>query len=94
MHIDFGEINGTSFFLFVDSFSRWLEIYVINDMQASILLKCLQNIFARYGIAETLVSDNGLNLIASELEDWLFKLAAIILHVLNTIHRAMAWQSV
>ena len=58
--------------VFVDAYSRWPEIYVTEGMQTSTLLKCLRNIFARYGIAETLVSDNGPSLVASDVEDWLF----------------------
>lgn len=36
------------------------------------LINCFRNLFARFGRPETLVTDNGPNLIAKRLEQWLF----------------------
>ena len=68
VHIDFGEVNGQTFLVFVDAFSRWPEIYITKDMKEETLRNSLRNIFSRFGIPETLVSDNGPSLIAKDLE--------------------------
>ena len=72
VHIDFGEINGKPFLVLVDSFTKWPEIFATPDMTELTLINTLRNVFARFGIPETLVSDNGPSLIAKGLEQWLF----------------------
>ena len=72
VHIDFGEINGKPFLVLVDAFTKWPEIIATPDMTEPTLINCLRNVFARFGIPETLVSDNGPSLIAKGLEQWLF----------------------
>ena len=71
VHIDFGEKDGHPFLVVVDAFTKWPEIFPTRDMVASTVIRCLRQVFSRFGIAETLVSDNGPSLIAKEVENWL-----------------------
>ena len=54
MHSDFaGPFMGKMFLIVVDSYSKWFEV----EMMPSITN--LRDMFARYGIPQQLVSDNG-----------------------------------
>ena len=60
VHIDLaGPVCGMMFLVLVDSYSRWLEVEVLRDTTASTVVDHLRGIFARIGIPEILVSDNG-----------------------------------
>ncbi|XP_062551120.1 uncharacterized protein K02A2.6-like [Armigeres subalbatus] len=60
IHVDYaGPINGDYYLLAVDSFSKWPEIIRTRQITASTTITILRNIFARLGMPETLVSDNG-----------------------------------
>ena len=71
IHIDFGETLGKPFLVVVDSFSRWPEIFVTRDMTETTVINCLRNVIARFGVPQTLVSDNGPSLIAKGVDEWL-----------------------
>ena len=47
------------YLLVVDYFSRWVEFSPLRDTTSSNVINRLKVLFARYGIPETLVSDNG-----------------------------------
>ncbi|KII67988.1 Transposon Ty3-G Gag-Pol polyprotein [Thelohanellus kitauei] len=60
VHIDFaGPIGGKILLVLVDHFTRWPEVAVINASQASDTVEKLKEIFARIGLPQTIVSDNG-----------------------------------
>ena len=60
IHIDLaGPFLGMQFLVLVDSYSRWLEVEVVEDITAETIVSHLRGIFARIGIPEMLVSDNG-----------------------------------
>ena len=60
VHIDFaGPIHGKSFLLAVDSHSKWPEVFQMAQTTATHTIEVLRQIFARYGLPQQLVSDNG-----------------------------------
>ncbi|XP_058456623.1 uncharacterized protein K02A2.6-like [Malaya genurostris] len=60
IHVDFaGPINGLHFLVVVDSFSKWPEITVVHAPTTSTVIKFLDELFARFGVPTTIVSDNG-----------------------------------
>lgn len=60
LHIDYaGPINGEYYFLLVDSYSKWPEIYPTTSITASKTVEILAEILARFGIPDAIVSDNG-----------------------------------
>ena len=51
--------NGSNFLVAVDYFSRWIEIIHLPDTASSYVIGKLKNLFAKFGIPEVVVSDNG-----------------------------------
>ena len=59
-HIDYaGPIKGTYVFIIVDSFTKWPEVFKYKTPTIKTTIKVLQELFARFGLPETIVSDNG-----------------------------------
>lgn len=71
VHIDFAEKDGQSFLLVHDSHSKWLEVIHCSDTTAARTVSLLRSLFARYGLPETLVSDNGPQFVSEEFQKFL-----------------------
>ena len=52
-------LNGVSYLLIVDYFSRFPEIIKMKTTTSASIIEALKTIFSRHGIPETLISDNG-----------------------------------
>ncbi|GAB1602716.1 uncharacterized protein K02A2.6-like, partial [Argonauta hians] len=64
--MDLFEIKNQKYLIIVDYYSRWIEIaYMQTTTSASIVNHC-KSIFARHGIPEVVISDNGPQFIAKE----------------------------
>ena len=60
IHIDYaGPFRGKMFLLVVDSYSKWLDVAIVNSANTTSTVERLRNIFATHGLPDTLVSDNG-----------------------------------
>ena len=60
IHIDFaGPFLGHMFFLVIDAYSKWLEILLMPTTTLNKTIETLKSLFARYGLLEQIVSDNG-----------------------------------
>ncbi|XP_053699347.1 uncharacterized protein K02A2.6-like [Sabethes cyaneus] len=60
IHIDFaGPINGLHFLVVVDAFSKWPEIRIVRSPTTAAVTEFLSELFARFGIPNVIVSDNG-----------------------------------
>nr|VZH95980.1 unnamed protein product [Spirometra erinaceieuropaei] len=71
VHIDFaGPLNGVSYLILVDAYSKWPEIAPLNPATASATIAFLQRIFSQHGLPEVLISDNGSQFISSTFEDF------------------------
>ena len=71
IHIDFaGPFLGHMFFLVIDAYSKWLEIFVMPTTTSSKTIEVLRSLFARYGFPNQIVSDNGPQFIAEEFESF------------------------
>ena len=78
-----GPLPGGEYLLvLVDYFSRWMEVNVVRSTTSAMLIKCLDNHFARYGVPVGLRTDNGPNLISQEMESYLREMG--IKHQLTT----------
>jgi len=71
VHVDFFQINQTYFFILVDSYTKFPEVYVTNDMTTRTVITILQSSFSCFGIPKCLVSDNGPAFKAEEFQAWL-----------------------
>ena len=56
---DLYEFKGATYILVVDYFSRFIETQKLNSTTSSNIIVVLKSIFARHGIPDTVVTDNG-----------------------------------
>ncbi|BHF72626.1 hypothetical protein SprV_0401569400 [Sparganum proliferum] len=71
VHIDFaGPLNGGSYLILVDAYSKWPEITPLNPATASATIAFLRRIFSQHGLPEVLVSDNDSQFTSSSFEDF------------------------
>ena len=74
IHIDFaGPFQNSMFLVIVDAYSKWLEVVPMNSTTTEKTLDVLRSMFARYGLPERVVSDNGPQFTATELEEFMRK---------------------
>ncbi len=67
IHMDFaGPFMGGSYFIAVDAHSKWPEVQYMTTTTAVKTIQVLRQMFARYGIPEQLVSDNGPQFVSEE----------------------------
>ena len=71
VHVDFAEKDRQSFLLVHDSHSKWLEVVHCPDTTATRTVAVLRNLFARYGLPQVLVSDNGPQFVSEEFKTFL-----------------------
>ena len=58
------------FFVVEDSHSKWLEVAIVSASSTQKTIDILRSVFARYGLPEQLVLDNGLQFTSKELEQF------------------------
>lgn len=69
IHIDFlGPFHGKTYLIITDAYSKWPEIYEMSKMDSSHTIDKLRDCFARYGLPNTIVSDNGTQFNAQEFK--------------------------
>jgi len=69
IHVDFaGPFQNSMFMIIVDAHSKWLEVVPMTTTTTDKTLDVLRSMFARYGLPEQLVSDNGPQLTSNEFE--------------------------
>ena len=56
------------FMIIVDTHSKWLEVVKMASTTTEKTLDVLRNMFARYGLPEQIVSDNGPQFVSKEFE--------------------------
>ena len=60
IHVDFaGPFLGSMFMVLVDAHSKWLEVVPMASTTTEKTIEMLRNMFARYGLPDQIVSDNG-----------------------------------
>ena len=67
---DLFEFNGVHYLLSVDYYSRWIEVAKLDDKTSSNIICHLKSQFARYGIPDELISDNGPQYACSAFNDF------------------------
>lgn len=72
LNIDFaGPYQNKTFLIIVDAYSKWPEVFIVNNMTSATVIRYLRMIFAIHGLCETLVSDNGTSFVSSEMKQFL-----------------------
>ena len=67
---DLFHLNGANYLVVVDYFSRYPEVQKLNSTTSNTVITLLKSIFARFGIPETFVSDNGPQFASQSFKDF------------------------
>ncbi|XP_035799241.2 uncharacterized protein K02A2.6-like [Amphiprion ocellaris] len=74
---DLFHYNGSEFLLCVDYFSKYPELMKLKDTNSRSVIVSMKSIFARHGIPDVVISDNGPQYASAEFQDfaesWEFK---------------------
>ena len=70
VHIDLAELEGQSYLVLTDAFSKWPEVFEMKSTTTSKVLDLLRFIFACYGLPQQLVSDNGPQFTSAEFKEF------------------------
>lgn len=74
VHIDFaGPIEGITYLVIVDSYSKWPEIHPMNQTTASATVAKLVDLCSIFGIPEVIVTDNGTQFTGELFQSWCAK---------------------
>ena len=75
--VDIFTFHGKNYLISVDFYSGWFEIDLLNEMSSTTVIRKLKAHIARYGIQDTVISDNGSQFSAKQfktfLTSWQFK---------------------
>ena len=67
---DLFELNGKTYLLVADYFSRYLEVQTLTTTTSASVIRALKAIFSRHGIPAVLMSDNGPQYSSQEMKDF------------------------
>ncbi|XP_064463793.1 uncharacterized protein K02A2.6-like [Ornithodoros turicata] len=71
LHMDFaGPIDGWSYLIVIDSFSKWLEVKRMRSTTSARIIEQLRNIFATLGIPRVIVTDNAPNFVSAAMANF------------------------
>ncbi|XP_018397709.1 PREDICTED: uncharacterized protein K02A2.6-like [Cyphomyrmex costatus] len=69
IHSDYaGPVNGAYYLVIVNAFSNWPEVFKSSSMTSVKTIEMLRETFARHGLCDTLVTDNGPQSTAQEFK--------------------------
>ena len=72
LHLDFaGPVNGRMFLVLIDVHSKWIEAINTASATSTAVIEELRSLFAKFGLPETIVTDNGTCFVSTEFEDFL-----------------------
>jgi hypothetical protein len=71
LHIDFaGPFLGKMFLIIIDAHSKWIEAICTSSTSSVTMIEELRTLLAKFGIPETLVTDNGRGFVSGEFDDF------------------------
>ena len=74
LHLDFAcPFLGWMFLILIDAHSKWIEMYETASATSTVVMQELRTIFSRFGLPETIVTDNGTCFVSSEFKEFLQK---------------------
>ena len=71
LHIDYaGPLEGKMFLVVIDAHSKWIEVFPMSSTTALTTVQQLRQLFSRFGLPDSIVSDNGTQFTAQEFGDF------------------------
>ncbi|XP_011689306.1 PREDICTED: uncharacterized protein K02A2.6-like [Wasmannia auropunctata] len=72
LHVDLaGPFLNNMWLIMVDAYSKWPEVYKLGkDSSSAQVIQCIRESISRYGIPDTIVSDNGPQFVSKEFEEF------------------------
>lgn len=67
---DIFEFNGKQFLLVVDYYSKFVEVSHLTNLQSNTLIKVFKEVFSRFGIPKSIVTDNGPQFTSREFQEF------------------------
>ena len=72
LHLDYaGPVQGKMYLALIDAHSKWIEAFCTPTATSSAVIQELRTMFARFGLPETIVTDNGTCFVSAEFESFL-----------------------
>ena len=72
IHVQYaGPLDGQYYLIVVDSFSKWLEVFRCKSPTTDFTIKTVHELFARFGVVDCLVSDNGTQFTSGDLREYM-----------------------
>lgn len=71
LHIDFFELIKINYLVVIDAFSKWLEVFRMSSINFFSTISILRQLYARFGLPNLIVSDNGPSFVSLEFENFL-----------------------
>ena len=72
LHIDYASpVDGKMFLIVIDAHSKWIEAFCTPTSTSKAVIEELRTLFSRFGLPETIVSDNGTCFVSIEFEAFL-----------------------
>lgn len=69
LHIDYaGPFQGKMILVLIDAHSKWIEATCTQNATSAAVIDELRSLFARFGLPETIISDNGTCFVSEEIE--------------------------
>ncbi len=70
--LDFaGPFQGKLFFVMIDAHSKWIEAVCTSSTSSQIVIEELRTVFSKFGLPETIVTDNGSSFTSQEFREFL-----------------------
>ena len=71
LHIDYaGPIDGKMYLVVIDAHSKWIDVFPTKSATALSTVQLLRQLFSRFGIPDSIVSDNGTTFTAQEFQEF------------------------
>lgn len=72
IHLDFaGPFHSKYFLIMVDAYSRWPELFVVNNTTSATVIRLLRSAFSTHGLCEIVVTDNATSFVSNEMQKFL-----------------------
>ena len=85
IHIYFaGPLDGFDYQTVVDSFSKWPEMFICKKATTEVVTSFLHKLFARFGVVDCIVSDNGSKFMSYEFKE--FRRTFSVEHMIGQYH--------